>query len=80
MGLWGGAQAIAFALGGWAGTMGVDLIGLVTESATLPYSTVFVAEAAVFLLAAAIALRLERAPSRQRATARILVQAHGRST
>ncbi|MBK6689096.1 MAG: BCD family MFS transporter [Deltaproteobacteria bacterium] len=80
MGLWGGAQAIAFALGGWAGTMGVDLIGLFTESATLPYSTVFVAEAVVFLLAAAIALRLERAPARQRATAGILVQAHGRSS
>lgn len=80
MGLWGGAQAIAFALGGWAGTMGVDLIGLFTESATLPYSTVFVTEAAVFLLAAAIALRLERAPTRQRAAAGILVQAHGRST
>lgn len=61
MGLWGAAQAIAFALGGFLGAAGVDVL-----RASLPdgpaFLIVFAAEAGLFLAAAAIALRLKRAP------------------
>jgi BCD family chlorophyll transporter-like MFS transporter len=66
MGLWGGAQAFAFALGGFLGTVGVDFASAFTLSTTLPYSSVFTVEAVTFVIAAWIGLRLERAPSVQR--------------
>jgi len=55
MGLWGAAQAIAFAAGGIAGTGLVDLIRLVSGSALTAYSMVFFLEGFVFLVAAYLA-------------------------
>lgn len=58
MGLWGAAQAIAFGLGGFAGASAADAVRLATGSALYGYASVFLAEAALFLIAAAIALRI----------------------
>lgn len=56
MGLWGAAQAIAFALGGFLGTVGVDLVRYLFEgSPALPYATVFACEAFLFIYAAGLA-------------------------
>ena len=62
MGLWGAAQAIAFALGGFLGTVAVDISrALVTEPA-LAYGLVFALEAVLFVAAASIALTLRTVP------------------
>jgi BCD family chlorophyll transporter-like MFS transporter len=58
MGLFGAAQAIAFGLGSFAGTAMVDLMRLLTPDAALAYGSVFAVEGLVFLVAAALALRL----------------------
>ena len=55
MGLWGAAQALAFGLGGLLGTSASDLARAVFGSPSLAYGAVFVAEAALFLIAARIA-------------------------
>lgn len=55
MGLWGAAQAIAAGFGGLLGTASVDVMrGLVTTEATA-FGAVFLAEAALFVLAARMA-------------------------
>ncbi|MEM0954446.1 MAG: BCD family MFS transporter [Pseudomonadota bacterium] len=52
MGLWGAAQAIAFAAGGFLGTVAIDITrSLVSEPATA-YAIVFSCEAALFIWAA----------------------------
>jgi len=61
MGLWGGAQAVAFALGGFLGTVGVDLVRALNGSVVLSYSMVFTVEAALFVFAALLAFRMEHA-------------------
>jgi BCD family chlorophyll transporter-like MFS transporter len=58
MGLFGAAQAIAFGLGSFAGTAMVDIMRLLTPQDALAYGTVFAVEGFVFLIAAALALRL----------------------
>ncbi|WPB87598.1 BCD family MFS transporter [Sediminicoccus rosea] len=58
MGLWGAAQAIAFALGGFGGTVICDLARWMLGSASQAYAAVFLGEAALFLLSALIATRL----------------------
>jgi len=58
MGLWGAAQAIAFGLGGFVGTVAVDVLRLVGTPVGLAYACVFLLEAAIFLAAAAVALRI----------------------
>ncbi|MGA9410966.1 MAG: BCD family MFS transporter [Roseobacter sp.] len=58
MGLFGAAQAIAFGLGSFAGTAMVDLMRFVTSEDAVAYGTVFAFEGFVFLVAAALALRL----------------------
>jgi BCD family chlorophyll transporter-like MFS transporter len=58
MGLWGAAQAIAFGLGGFLGAASVDLIRALTGDALTAYSTVFAAEACLFVAAALVAMRL----------------------
>ncbi len=55
MGLWGGAQAVAFALGGLLSSAAVDLARHVTHSPLAAYACVFSAQALLFLVAAAIA-------------------------
>ncbi len=64
MGVWGAAQAGAFAIGGFLGAMGVDLMrGLLHQSGPA-FLFVFCAEAMVFLASAVLAGKLEAAPSR----------------
>ena len=58
MGLWGAAQAIAFGLGGFLGTVGIDLARLVFTELASVYGLVFSIEALLFLLAAVIGLRV----------------------
>ncbi|MFK7765036.1 MAG: BCD family MFS transporter [Roseobacter sp.] len=58
MGLFGAAQAIAFGLGSFAGTAMVDVMRLLTPQDALAYGSVFAFEGLVFLIAAALALRL----------------------
>jgi BCD family chlorophyll transporter-like MFS transporter len=60
MGMFGAAQAIAFGLGGFLGTVILDLGRLATGSVTQGYSVVFLADAALFLAAAVLALRIGR--------------------
>lgn len=55
MGLWGAAQAIAFALGGFLGTVVADLGRLALGSAIPAYALVFALEALLFLWAARLA-------------------------
>ena len=58
MGLWGAAQAIAFGLGDFLGPVAVDVVRGLGQSATTAYPVVFVAEALLFLVAAALANRV----------------------
>ena len=60
MGVWGAAQAIAFALGGLAGTIAVDLARHLLHDPVLAYASVFIGEAVVFLLAAVLAVAVTR--------------------
>ena len=61
MGLWGGAQAIAFAVGGFLGATGVDAGRHAFAASSSAFILVFGLEAAVFLTAALIARRVGRA-------------------
>jgi len=58
MGLWGAAQAVAFALGGIVGTGTVDLIRHVFGSPVTAFSIVFGMEAVLFFIAARFAARV----------------------
>ncbi len=64
MGLWGGAQAVAFAAGGLAGTASVDLMRQLVATPALAYLFVFAVQAALFLAAA----RIAQAPDTDSAT------------
>jgi BCD family chlorophyll transporter-like MFS transporter len=64
MGLWGAAQAVAFALGGFLGTLMVDSIRYLFGSPTAAFALVFGAEAALFLVAAGIAAQLDSTKNR----------------
>jgi BCD family chlorophyll transporter-like MFS transporter len=68
MGLWGAAQAFAFGLGGFLGAAASDLARLVLGSPAAAYGTVFAIEGLLFLVAAVLALRLNRNPASDRAT------------
>ena len=62
MGVWGAAQAGAFAIGGFLGASGVDVMrGLLHQSSTA-FLAVFIGEAAVFLISAVLAARLDGRP------------------
>jgi BCD family chlorophyll transporter-like MFS transporter len=63
MGLWGAAQAVAAGFGGLLGALAADLARPVLGDAT-GFGAVFLAEAALFLFAAALALRLVPASRR----------------
>ena len=62
MGVWGAAQAIAFGLGGFLGTVAVDLTRWATGSVPSSFATVFAGEALLFLASALIALRIVHQP------------------
>jgi len=58
MGVWGAAQAFAFALGGLCGTFAVDVARALLGSPVMAYAVVFAAEALLFLTASVFAVRL----------------------
>jgi MFS transporter, BCD family, chlorophyll transporter len=58
MGVWGAAQAIAFGIGGSTGAVSADILRWLTGSPQLAYSFVFMAEAILFIAAAALAIRV----------------------
>jgi MFS transporter, BCD family, chlorophyll transporter len=60
MGLWGAAQAIAFGLGGFAGTAASDLTRYLIDSPSSAYALVFAGEATLFLIAAILAIQVDR--------------------
>jgi MFS transporter, BCD family, chlorophyll transporter len=62
MGLWGAAQAIAFAAGGLVGTGAVDVARAVLASDVDAYALVFAAEALLFLVASQLAARVVGLP------------------
>jgi MFS transporter, BCD family, chlorophyll transporter len=74
MGLWGAAQAIAFGLGGLAGTLESDLLRFVMAKPASAYGVVFASEAALFVVAATMVTRIGTAgangAARQRAETR----------
>jgi len=79
MGVWGAAQAIAFGIGGWLGTVAVDLSTHLTGSPLVAYGSVFATEALLFLVAAVLAGRLAaRAPDRVAMPAGSGALVHGR--
>jgi MFS transporter, BCD family, chlorophyll transporter len=61
MGLWGAAQALAFGLGGFVGTLAVDIARFLISSPALSYSSVFASEAGLFVLSAFMAVWVHRA-------------------
>jgi len=59
MGLWGAAQAVAFGLGGLAGTIAVDASRAFLGAPAIAYGAVFAAEALLFFAAARLAAHVE---------------------
>ena len=55
MGLWGAAQAVAFGLGGVAGTVLADLASHILDAQATGYAAVLAVEGVLFLVAAALA-------------------------
>ncbi len=69
MGLWGAAQAIAFGLGGFLGTVAVDVMRHAIGNVATAYAFVFAAQGMMFLVAALLAARIgaeENADSTQK--------------
>jgi BCD family chlorophyll transporter-like MFS transporter len=58
LGVWGAAQAVAFAIGGLVGAMSLDLTRTVVETTQSAFVVVFVIEAVLFVVAGTIAVRL----------------------
>lgn len=65
MGLWGAAQAVAAGFGGFAGAAAVDGMRRLTTGPAEAYGTVFLVEAALFLVAAWLATRVVTLPQPQ---------------
>jgi BCD family chlorophyll transporter-like MFS transporter len=61
MGLWGAAQAFAFGLGGFLGTLASDIARYLLSSSALSYAVVFASEAGLFVVAALMAIWVHRA-------------------
>ena len=62
MGLWGGAQAIAFGLGGFLGAAGVDITRIATGSPVMAYAVVFALQALLFGYSARLIAVVDRGP------------------
>ncbi|WP_245281468.1 BCD family MFS transporter [Rhizobium sp. AAP43] len=60
MGIWGAAQAIAFGLGGLLGTVALDTGRSLSQDNGIAFCAVFGLEAALFLVATGMAVRLRR--------------------
>jgi BCD family chlorophyll transporter-like MFS transporter len=67
MGLWGGAQALAFACGGFFGTLAVDISRHLIGPPALAYGVVFLLQACLFAASGVLAFRLTAAPQAGRA-------------
>jgi len=65
MGIWGAAQAFAFGLGGFLGTLASDAAHAILASPASAYAFVFTAEAGLFVIAAIMAVLVHRAGRRQ---------------
>ena len=65
MGLWGAAQAIAFALGGFLGTVAVDVCQIWIDVPAHAYGLVFSFEAFMFLVAAWLGLGIGKAEQQE---------------
>lgn len=65
MGLWGAAQAIAFGLGGLAGSMASDVARSLLASPAAAYGAVFFAEGALFVVSGLLAARIGRVAARR---------------
>ena len=63
MGLWGAAQAFAFGIGGFLGTLACDVARYLLSSPALSYSVVFGSEAGLFAVSAGMAVWVHRAPA-----------------
>lgn len=68
MGLWGAAQAIAFGVGGFLGTVAADVARLLLGSVATAYASVFAIEGALFLMSAVLALQVSKAVRTARRT------------
>lgn len=66
MGLWGAAQAVAFGLGGVAGTIAVDVARRWLASPLAAYDAAFLGEALLFVISAAMAARIAARPAPSR--------------
>jgi MFS transporter, BCD family, chlorophyll transporter len=66
MGLWGAAQAIAFGLGGFLGTVAVDISRALMGDPVPAYGSVFAAEGVLFLVSAVLAARVTWPEGRSR--------------
>ncbi len=64
MGLWGGAQAVAFGIGGLVGTAASDLAHLLIGTTGSAYAAVFAFEAILFLVAASMASKIGQSETR----------------
>jgi len=60
MGVWGASQAIAFGMGGLIGALGVDYARRVQANDGAAFQTIFALEAALFVIAAGLAIRATR--------------------
>ena len=56
MGLWGAAQALAFGLGGFIGTVILDVVRYISGSPEIAFTSVFALEALLFLVSARLAV------------------------
>lgn len=70
MGLWGASQAIAFAAGGFVGAAAADVLRAIGFEPVVAFTTVFAAEALLFLVAARLAAGAIAADDDYRASAR----------
>lgn len=61
IGAWGAAQAIAFAIGGFAGAVGLDVMRHLVSSTAMAFAVVFSLEALLFVGAALFGFRLGQA-------------------
>ena len=65
MGLWGAAQAVAFGIGGFAGTVAIDVTRALVEAPAAAYAVVFCAEGTMFVVAAWMAVWAGRGATTQ---------------
>lgn len=70
MGLWGAAQAVAFGIGGFLGTVIVDVVRWSSGMVALSYGSVFAFQAVLFVFSAVVAVVLSRTGSDERTATR----------